>query len=350
MSAVGTTNAVRALRVTINEVAAHANVSRQTVSNALNYPERVRPVTLQRVRESIDLLGYQPSASSQQLRNQRAGAVGFELNALGPTRSDITYPFLVALTVAAPRHGCHLVPFASGEAQPMLGGYVDTVHRHLVDAFVLIDTHPGDPRPSWLSERSIPWVAFGRIWNDETATTWADVDGRAGTASAVDHLVDRGYERIGYLGWPAGSAVGDDRREGWSAATARHRIDEAPVAVCEQGIEEATRAAEPLLEAIGRGGAVVCASDALAIGVLHASLARGWSVGPDVGLVGFDGSSAAQMCGITTLVQPLEQIADHCLAAVHDLLNGGAPPVSGSLFQPHLVTGPSTDRTKKGTP
>ena len=162
--------AVRALRVTINEVAAHADVSRQTVSNTLNYPDRVRPATLQRVRESIDLLGYRPSAPSQQLRRQRSGAVGFELNALGSALNDVAHPFLVALSVATAQYGCHLVPFASGDARPALDGYIDTVQRHLVDAFVIVDTHPMDPRPAWLSQRAIPWVAFGRVWDDETLT------------------------------------------------------------------------------------------------------------------------------------------------------------------------------------
>ena len=217
----------------------------------------------------------------------------------------------------------------------MVAGYADTVHRHLVDAFVLVDTHPGDPRPAWLTERSIPWAAFGRIWNDETD----DHLGRRGRAGR--HGGGRRPPRrraatsasATSAGRPARPSAttgtrGGQRRPPATASTT------APVAVCEQGIGEATAAAGPLLDAVGRGGAVVCASDALAIGVLHAALARGWHVGPDLGLVGFDGSSAGQMCGLTTLVQPLERIADHCLTLVHDLLAGAAPPQSGALFQP----------------
>ena len=48
-------------RVTINDVADAAAVSRQTVSNALNYPDRVRPETLLRVKGVIDRLGYRHS-------------------------------------------------------------------------------------------------------------------------------------------------------------------------------------------------------------------------------------------------------------------------------------------------
>ncbi len=342
------TTAVRAARVTINEVAAHAKVSRQTVSNTLNFPERVKPSTLERVRASIDQLGYRPSAPSQQLRQQRARAIGFELNAIGATRGDVTHPFLVALSMAAPRRGLHLVPFASDDSRPTVDGYVDTVCRHLVDGFVLVDTHEGDPRPSWLDERSIPWVAFGRIWNNSEATTWVDVDGHAGTEAAVDHLVTQGYDRIGYLGWPAGSPVGDDRRNGWSDATERHGITTTPQASCEQGIAEATAAAIPLLDEVGRGGAVVCASDMLALGVLHAALRRGWDPGRDLGIVGFDGSNAARMSGITTVVQPLQQIADACVELLHGLVDGASPPQSGLLVRPQLEASTSTDPTSKG--
>lgn len=343
-----TATAVRSARVTINEVARAAAVSRQTVSNALNFPERVRPATLAKVHGVIDQLGYRPSSSARQLRQQRSGAVGVELNALGLNRNDVSLPFLVALTAASPAHGCHLVPFASHEPSPMVAGYESMVHSHLVDAFVIADTHPGDPRPSWLAARSIPWAAFGRIYDDPAATNWADVDGRAGTVAAVDHLVERGYRGIAYLGWPPGSPVGDDRRNGWRDGLSLHGLDLGPEGVCRQDIADATHVAGPLLDGVGRGGAVVCASDALAVGVLHATLARGWRPGADVGIVGFDGSAMAEMSGLTTVVQPLDRIATHLLALVHDLLSGGAPAAAGELFRPSLHVGGSTDPMQKG--
>lgn len=343
-----TTSAVRSARVTINEVAARAEVSRQTVSNVLNYPDRVHPATLAKVSGIIDELGYRPSSSARQLKQQRAGAVGIELNALGLTRSDIAHAFLVALTANSPAHGCHLVPFASRDPHPMVTGYETMVHGHLVDAFVIADTHRGDPRPAWLDARSIPWAAFGRIYDDPTCTTWADVDGRAGTAGAVEHLVGQGYRRVGFLGWPLGSPVGDDRRAGWRDGIDAHGLEPGPAGSCEQGIAEATTAADALLDDLGRGGALVCASDALAIGVLHAALARGWQIGADIGVVGFDGSPAADMCGLTTVVQPLDRIADHLLGVVHGLLAGAPPPRAGALLRPTLRVGASTDPTTKG--
>lgn len=336
-------------RTTIMDVARAAGVSRQTVSNAVNQPSRVRPDTLQRVLGEIERLNYRASSAAQTLRHQRAGAVGTEINAVTDTPSDIAHPFLVALTVAAPAHACHMVPFASRDAFPTLVGYQDMVRRHLVDAFVLSDTHPGDPRPTWLRQEGIPYAAFGRIYDDPVATSWADVDGAAGTALAVRHLVERGYGRIGYLGWPCDHAVGDSRQHGWQQATGEAGVARGPVATAVQNLPEAVHGAEELLSGLRPGDAVVCASDVLALGVRHAALQRGWHPGRHLGITGFDGSAPARLHGITTLAQPLEQIADHLLALVHRQLAGDPAPPDGALFIPTLTVGDSTDPSKEGT-
>ena len=52
---------------TLADVAERAGVSRQTVSNAINNPDLLRPETLERVQEAIQELGYRrtgPPATS----------------------------------------------------------------------------------------------------------------------------------------------------------------------------------------------------------------------------------------------------------------------------------------------
>lgn len=326
-------------RATVNDVALAARVSRQTVSNALMHPERVRPDTLQRVHAEIDRLGYSPSTAASSLRQQRAGAVGMELTGLGSqSLSDALAPFLVSLTICAPTHECHIVTFGSDQGGPILERYREMWRGRLVDAFVIMDTHLGDPRPSWLAEQGIPFASFGRVWDEPAFTDWADVDGRAGTDTAVEHLVSGGYGPIGYLGWPSGSLVGDERREGWADATARHgRGDLGLQATSNQVLPEAIVAAGPLVDRVGRGGAIVCASDLLALAVHQVLLARGLTPGHDVGIVGFDGSQSALAHNLTSVAQPFRAIADELLTQVHDQLMSGHHHPSGVMLTPTLV-------------
>ncbi|MEI2775439.1 MAG: LacI family DNA-binding transcriptional regulator [Tetrasphaera sp.] len=332
-------------RVTIREVAAAAGVSRQTVSNALIHPERLRAPTLERVHAVIDELGYRPSNAAQSLRSQRTGAVGFELISHGAkARNEVIYPFTVALGEMAIGHSCHIVTFSSLGAGSLVDGYADMVRSQLVDAFILADTHPGDPRPDYLDSVRVPYAAFGRLWGRPDITSWADVDGAAGLAGVTAHLLTAGYESIGFLGWPDGSAVGDDRRRGWVETLAAAGRTPGAHASCEQDLSQATTAAYGLLDQVGRGGAIACASDLLAIGVERAVRERGWRPGPDIGIAGFDDSGMAHMLGLTTVAQPLSEIADFLLGLVHTRLEGGPAPEQGTLFRPALLARSSTTR------
>ena len=257
-------------RATIVDVARAAGVSRQTVSNALNNPERLAPGTLERVQQEIDRLGFTLNVTAQQLRRRQASAYGFEVNSSGAARmGHMLDEFLVELTAAAPVLDSHLVVFAP-EPDDVIGAYRQMLGTGLVDGFILADTRPGDPRPRWLLEHGVPFVAFGRIWDSPELTQWVDVDGRAGVRQGVSHLVDAGYRQIAFLGWPSGSAVGDDRREGWlEGLRAAGLADTTIVEESVQDLDEATSAADRLLDGLGTGGAVVCASDLLALGVLR---------------------------------------------------------------------------------
>ena len=332
-------------RVTIREVADAAGVSRQTVSNSLIHPERVKGPTLERVRRVIDELGYRPSNAAQSLRSQRTGAVGFELNATGSAmRNAVSFPFVLALSERAPAHIGHIVTFGTTSEHPLLSGYEDMVRSQLVDAFILADTHEGDPRPDWLDGARIPYAAFGRLWGRPELTSWADVDGAHGLRIATEHLLAQGYSSVGFLGWPAGSQVGDDRRRGWAAVHEDRAMPLGPEATTVQDLGAATAAAGPLLDQVGRGGAVACASDMLALGVERAAAARGWRSGADIGICGFDDSAIAEIESLTSVAQPLYEIADHLLGLLQARLGGAPPPDAGLLVEPGLTIRSSSTR------
>jgi DNA-binding LacI/PurR family transcriptional regulator len=339
-------------RVTILDVAAAAGVSRQTVSNAVNAPERLSADTLARVRAEIARLGFRPSRAARILKQERAGAWGLEFDSRGVGRlGSVLDEFLVLLTAGSRRHDSHIVPFVADDPSDPRAAYDDLIASRIADGFVLTDTRRDDPRPAHLTSRGVPFAAFGRIWDDPTETRWVDVDGAAGTEQAVRHLVERGYERIGFLGWPAGSPVGDARRSGWSRTGEALGVTRPEWDVAtHQDLGRAAAAAAPVVDAIGRGGALVCASDLLAVGVWEVLAARRWTIGRDFGLVGFDDTSLAESLQLTSLRQPLTDVVEHVLSLLghpeHD-------PGDGVLLSPELVirasSTPAGNRPTEGT-
>ncbi|XGX77902.1 HTH-type transcriptional repressor CytR [Terrabacter sp. BE26] len=320
------------------------------MSNVVNAPERVAPATLARVQAEIRRLGFRPSRAAQTLKQERAGAWGLELDSSGFGRlGAILDTFLVELTAGASARGSHVVPFTASDPAAPLAAYDRLVASRVVDGFVLTDTRRGDPRPAWLEEHEIPYAAFGRVWDDPSITAWVDVDGAAGVEAAVHHLAAQGYERIGYLGWPEGSPVGDDRRSGWVRATTRLGVHNPHwQATSVQALEQASRAAARLLDDLGRGAALVCASDALALGAWRVLLERGLRPGADVGLVCFDDTDIAQALDLSSLHQPLDRVADRVLHVL-GARSASRDPAGGLLLPPELVvrssSKPAGDRT-----
>lgn len=340
-------------RATINDVARAASVSRQTVSNVVNAPDKVAPETLARVEREIARLGFRPSRAAQQLKQERAGAWGLEINSNGFGRlGAVLDSFLIALTTGSREHGSHVVPFTAPDPASPISSYEDLLARRIADGFVLTDTRHEDPRPAWLDANAVPYAAFGRVWDDPSVTSWVDVDGASGIEAAVRHLADGGYEHIGFLGWPEGSPVGDDRRSGWARATESLGLAHPEwQASAPQVLASASAAAAPLIEAVGRGGAIVCASDALALGAWQVLVERGLRPGTDFALVGFDDTDIAEALDLTSLRQPLDEVADHVLHLLGIGAAPHAPANQGLLLSPELVTrsssNPAGDRTNR---
>lgn len=323
---------------TVADVAAAAGVSRQTVSNALNRPDVVRPTTLTRVQDAIRDLGYRPHASARRLRTRQSSTLGVRLERVHGISGAVLDRFLHALVDAADERGMRILLFTATDPEDEVRQFERLVEGSDVDGFVLTSTFHDDPRTAWLGSHDVPFVTFGRPWGipdmDAAPHPWVDVDGRAGVHEASAHLLAAGHEHVGFLGWPSPSGQGDERRHGWYDAVVR-ATGSAPAPGldlrCEDDVAAATRTVARALADGHRPDAVVCASDTLALGARFA-------LGTDVPVVGYDDTPVAAAVGLSSVEQPLESVAS---AAVELLMGTGRtvlPAGSGHrLLAPRVV-------------
>ena len=326
---------------TLKQVAAHAEVSVQTVSNALNAPHRLRPDTLQRVTRSIELLNYRPNRNARSLRTSAVELIGYCVPSLPSGQAHLVMDqFLHALCTAAEATGQHILLFTAPPGVEGMAVYDDLHARRMVDGFVLSQTQTHDPRHGWLKEQDIPFVSFGRVWKETTQPgPYVDVDGAAGCAEAVRHLQETGRRRIGFLTWPKTSGLAEDRLSGWRTACRKLGLPSTGLAIrChEDTMDEGARATAELLDAGEGVDGIVAISDILALGALRELSRRGLTAGVDVGVVGFDDSPLASVVSpaLSSIRQPIDQIATQLI----DLLTG---PPSGPAPGPAPAAGPET--------
>lgn len=319
---------------TLASVAAAAGVSRQTVSNALNNPGLLRQDTLARVLAVIDEVGYAPNRAARQLRTRASHLIGLRFDPEQETvSSGVMDRFLHSLVETSAMTGHHVLLF-SGDPDDPLDGYEECLRTAGVDAFVVTDTYLGTPQAALLQSRGVPFVSFGRPWEATVSDhPWVDVDGAAGVEAATRHLVAQGHHKVAWLGWERDSRIGQDRRSGWSAAAPAR----SPARRISDNVDAARMAAHELLADEDVTG-FVCVSDTLALGVLHACAERGLRPGRDIGVTGFDDSAAALAVwpGLTSVRQPLEQVAVALVGMLQAVLRGSPQVSQGQMLTPQL--------------
>ncbi|WP_427889029.1 LacI family DNA-binding transcriptional regulator [Kribbella sp. GL6] len=327
---------------TLKQVAAHAEVSVQTVSNALNAPHRLRADTLERVNRSIELLNYRPNRNARSLRTSAVELIGYCVPSWPNQTHLVMDQFLHALCAAAERTGRHILLFTAPPGVDGMPTYEDLHARRMVDGFVLSQTETHDPRHGWLKQQGIPFVSFGRVWKQTTQPgPWVDVDGATGSAIAVRHLYDTGRRRIAFLGWPKSSGLAEDRLAGWRTACKDLGVPTAGLAVrCrDDSIEEGARGTARLLESGREFDGIVALSDVLALGALRELTARGLTPGAGIGVVGYDDSPLAEVVspGLTSLRQPMDRIAEELIT----ILTGDQRPAERLLLPELVIRGSS---------
>lgn len=332
---------------TIEDVARAAGVSRQTVSNVVNTPAIVKPATRERVQTAIAQLGYRPHSAARMLRTRRSSTIGIHLDPYAGGISGVLLDrFIHALTERAGERGMRVLIYSARSADEEIERLGDLIDGAEIDAVVITGTFWGDPRTGWLLGRGMPFVSFGRPWGGEdvyrSSHTWVDVDGAAGTRAATRYALETAGPRVGFVGWPSDRGTGDDRERGWQEAMTdagatgpRFEILDG-LAVAREAMGAAF--AEPgLLQDLD---ALVCVSDALAVGTHLAAADAGRRELP---VIGFDNTPVAEAMGVSSVEQAPELVA----SAVLDLLLGPtgqtvaaldpARPPQHVLVEPRLI-------------
>lgn len=333
---------------TINDVAALAEVSRQTVSNVLNAPQRVSAHTRERVEQAIVQLGYHPNRGARNLRSQATRLLGYRVSPAPSGSINIVLDrFLHALSATAGEHGYQLLLFASSDGPGELAAYDELLRSKAVDGFVLSETNYGDPRIAHLRRAQVPFSVFGRTGNDQEHG-WVDVDNAAGTRQAVEHLIATGRRDIAFVGWPEGSMTGDERARGYREALQAAGL---PVRDGWQGrgvdsLQSGLEAAERWLDGDAPPDAVVAASDLLAIGVVRAARRRGIGIGSELAVTGFDDTPTAALLDppLTSVRQPIEEVAGHIVRRLIADIAGHRPEPDDLLVASTLIVRDSSSR------
>jgi LacI family transcriptional regulator len=279
-------------RVTSQDVARLAGVSRTTVSLVLNNVSgpQISADTRQRVVQAAQDLGYVPDAAAQALASRRSQIIGIILvRSPQQVASDAFLNHMLAgLIDTVQKRGMRLlIDIVAQEHQEQ--AYLELVRAKRIDGLILAGPSFDDRALVALEQQSFPTVLIGELPGVGFASV--DVDNRAAAHMAAAHLISLGHTRIACITNAQPSyAAAVERLRGYQEALYSAGLDFDPRLVRYGDFDPASgyKAMHSLLSDTPRPSAVFVASDTVALGALAAIREAHLQVPEDISLVGYD--------------------------------------------------------------
>lgn len=296
---------IRSPAPTLADVAARAGVSTATVSRTLNFPDRVRDVTRERVQTAVSALGYSPHFGARYLASNRTNTVG----AIIPTMDNAIFAnALQALQEGLTDQGITLLVATSHYDPQIEAEQISALISRGVDGMVLIGQRRPDSAYQLMASRNLPYVA---LWSHVPGSPHPSVgfDNHRAARLITDRVLALGHRRIGMI---AGKTLNNDRAaervRGVRASLAAVGLSLQPplYAETEYSFDDAAQTAAPMLRLDPRPTALICGNDVLAAGAMREARSLGLKVPDDLSVVGFDDIDLAQVIvpALTTVRVP----------------------------------------------
>jgi DNA-binding LacI/PurR family transcriptional regulator len=324
----------------LEDVAARAKVSHQTVSRVINKHPNVSTETRERVEAAIAELGYRRNTAARSLvtrRTQTIGVLASELGQYGPANT------LLGVQQAARESG-YFVSIAAirGAGSEAISDAVRHLTDQGVDGIIVIVPHAGTLVVLEELNLDMPVIVVGGA--GEGHLSGAMVDQKVGARLAVAHLVSLGHERIGHISGPLDWIDGQARVDGWREELAEAGLADDLLVEGDWSAGSGYRIGQRLAEQRS-ATAVFVSNDQMALGLLRAFGENGVRVPEDVSVVGFDDQPEAAyfMPPLTTVRQDFEELGKRCMDLMRAQIEGGAGGGT-RVVEPELVVRSSTLR------
>jgi LacI family transcriptional regulator len=318
-----------AKRVTSQDVAIAAGVSRTTVSMVLNNVPgiQISEETRQRVFDVARELGYVPEAAAQALVSRRSQSIGFVM--ARQVHHVITDAFLNSLIAGSIQtvhdHNLRLI-VEMIDPEHQQEAYLRLARARRIDGMILAGPRFDDQGLKVIEEEGFPVVIIGHI--DQSNLCSVDVDNCAAAREAVAHLIQLGHKRIACVTNASPIYMAPAMRlRGYRQAleTAGLAFDQNLVRFGDYDLESGYIQMKSLLDDGLSFTAVFVSSDVVALGAKAAIYQRGLRIPQDIALVGFDDVPMARYMEppLTTIRVPAVQMGSAACRLLIDLITKG---------------------------
>jgi LacI family transcriptional regulator len=334
---------VKNKRVTSQDVADLAGVSRTTVSLVLNDVAGISipPETKQKVRDAAEKLGYIPNATAQALATRRAKAIGLVMTrSPHHIASDTFLPqILGGLLEIVKQHKLHLL-IESVEPEHQDRVYLELARAKHIDGMILLTPRIDDTALRRLEEIDAHTVVMGKLAASNLYSV--DVDNQLAARKATQYLIDMGHTRIACIAnAPASFSSAYERVRGYKDALIASGIppEDGMIQYADFDPQSGFDCMKSLLTSGREFTAAFVASDNVAMGAKSALREAGLRIPDDISIMGFDDIPWARYSDppLTTIRLPAQKLASEACLLLMNLMTGSEPEERNLVLDTELV-------------
>lgn len=272
---------------TMMDVARLAGVSTMTVSRALKPDTSVGKETRQKVRDAADQLGYVLNSNAASFASRKTGFVAVTIPSVNNANFAET---VMGLTEALRSSGLQILLGSTNYSAQEEERLVEQFLQRRPEAVVVTGGAHTDRCRQLLENAGVPVVEMWDLPKEpiDAVVGFSNADA---AAMMADHLHDRGYRKIGFIGGDATRDTrGLDRRNGFVRRLKELGLDSSRLVsagVPPITVRQGASSLENLLAQWPDTEAVMCVSDLSAFGALSHCIRTGIKVPDDIAIAGF---------------------------------------------------------------
>ncbi len=336
-------------RITIEDVAKRAGVSKGTVSAVMNARNTVKPQTRDHVLEIMKELHFRPQGIARNLRN------GNQDKSIGIIIKDVNYPFYTAIASGvrdyASSKGYSLLITSSENNHQAEKRFSQFFSAKDIKGAIIAPLVEGTAEIEHLFK--LKMINYPFVLLEDVRGIQANVvaiDNANAIKKAVKYLMDHGHTRIVHFAGPPSSSHTEERIEGFRSA-----FSESTLAFSEDMIVSiGSRHEESFgntLEYFRKKNrdeyptAIVCFNDQQALAILTALKELAIRVPDDISIIGNDDISYAKIYPVplTTIRAPQREIGERAAELlIRNIESSKLLPVERVVLETELIVREST--------
>ncbi len=319
-------------KVTIYDVASEADVSLATVSRVLNYPEKVKPATREKVLEAIKHLGYRPNAIARGLASRKSTTVALIVPDV--SRASVAEMINGVLDIARKYDYTVLLKVTNGEDEVEEEVWQE-VYASQVDGILYLNDELQEKNISQIKASSVP-VVLCNTKEENNLLPSVSIDFESAFYEATKSFIDKGKKEILLVSTRSAYSVNALKEGGYIRAMYDAKLEPKVIRTSGRLVVNYPFFQEYLKQNSIEAAIVV--RDSIAASMINAACNLGINVPDQLEIMGFQNTKYSKMSRptLTSIDNPIYDIGAVSMRLLTKLMNK-EPIDNVNVILPHNI-------------